>query len=260
METISATTWDEALKSAAEKINSFSAEEIAIIGSARMTNEELLMLESLRETLSTPHLSLVPRVEEADKLLIAADRNPNTTGAKLVLGKDDPYSSLDGIRTAVRDGRIKALLVFGEDPLNDAGFTAEDLGKLDFFLQTALLANPSAEHADIVLPAAAFAEKRGSMVNLTGRLQRLNRAVEPPLHARDDWEILRDLAAAVSGKSPDHYLIEDVFRQLASSVPAFEGLTLSKIGDQGTVIHETDYKIALLENERARAAAGEITG
>jgi len=255
-----ASDWNTALKRSAEKIKGFSADEIAIVGSARMTNEELFLLNQLRDSLSVKHFSLVPRSGEPDALLIAADRNPNTTGAKLVLKQDDPYQSLASIRSGIQSGGIKALLVFGEDLITDAGFAAEDLSKLDFYLQTAILANPSANYADVVLPSAAFAEKRGSMINLSGRLQRLNRAIELPLHAHDDWEILRDLISAISGEKSALHNIEDVFKQLATSVSEFNGMTLSKIGDQGTVILETGYKIALLENERARKAAGMING
>ncbi len=254
------TTWSNAISIAAEKIKGFATNEIAIVGSARMTNEELFLLNQLTGKLSIKTLSLVPRTGEADHLLIAADRNPNTTGATLVLKNEDPYQSLASIRSGIDSGSIKALLCFGEDLISDAGFSPETLSKLDFYLQTSILANPSANYADVVLPSAAFAEKRGSMVNLTGRLQRLNRAVEPQGQAHDDWEILRDLIAAVSGEKSSLHSIEDVFKQLAADVKDFNGLSLSKIGDQGTVIHETDYKIALLENERARKAAGIING
>ncbi|MEY3395905.1 MAG: hypothetical protein RL346_2142 [Verrucomicrobiota bacterium] len=254
------TSWQNAVKISAEKIKGFSADEIAIVGSARMTNEELFLLSRLAESLSVKTLSLVPRNGEPDHLLIAADRNPNTIGAKLVLKTEDPYQSLAAIRSAIDAGSIKALLCFGEDLITDAGFTRENLSTLDFYLQTSILANPSANYADVVLPSAAFAEKRGSMVNLTGRLQRLNRAVEPQGQAHDDWQILRDLTAAISGKPSNLHSIEDVFRELATTTPAFGGLTLSKIGDQGVPIHETGYNIALLENERARKAAGIING
>ena len=254
------TTWHTANQHTAETLKQFSPDQIAIIGSARMTNEELIVLKALQDSISTPHLSLVPRKGEADELLIAADRNPNTAGAKLILDTMDPYETLSSIRSAVESGQVKALLVFGEDLITDAGFSAESLASLGFILQTSILANPTANHAHLVLPGAAFAEKRGSMVNLTGRLQRLNRAIEPPVNAKDDWELIRDLIAAISGEKPDTFLIEDVFKEIAGSVSAFNGLTLSKIGHQGTVITETPYKIPLLENERARAAAGLING
>ncbi len=254
------TTWKKALETFSARIKDFAADEIAIVGSARMTNEELLLLEELRSTLGVKNFSLVARSGEADQLLIAADRNPNTTGAKLVLKQDDPYQSLATIRSGIQSGKIKALLAFNEDLITDADFNAEDLSKLDFFVHSALLANPSAAHADLVLPGAAFAEKRGSMINLSGRLQRLNRAIEPPINARDDWEMLRDLISAVTGEKSALHSIEDVFKKLASTISAFDGLTLSKIGAQGVVIQETEYKIALLENERARKAAGIING
>jgi len=254
------TTWSAALNEAASRIKSFQPLEIAIIASGRMTNEELFLTCALAAEIGTSHLSLVPRFAEADALLVAADRNPNTTGAKLILETEDPYAKLDTIREGVRTGSIKALLVFGEDLITDASFTAGDLGKLDFFLHSSILANPSADHAHLVLPTAASAEKRGSMVNLSGRLQRLNRAAELPGQSRDDWEMLRDLLLAISGGKNDAYLIEDIFKAIAANVPAFHGLTLSKIGHQGTQIAETGYIIPLLANERARKAAGLING
>ena len=64
-----------------------------------------------------------------------------------------------------------------------------------------ILANESTEFATALLPSSAFAEKRGSMINGRGRLQRLNRAVRPPGQARDDWEILRDLIQALTGSN-----------------------------------------------------------
>ena len=213
-----------------------------------MTNEELFLARTLSVEIGTPHLSLVPREGEADALLIAADRNPNTTGAKLVLGTDTPYSGLAVIRDGVRDGSIKVLIVLGEDIISDAGFTRDDLEKLDFLLQTS------------ILPSAAFAEKRGSMVNLSGRLQRLNRAVEPPALAHDDWEILRDLILALSPNLKPVHLIEDLFKLLAAKVTEFNSLTLTKIGHQGIQVIDTGYQIPLLQNERARKAAGLING
>ena len=252
--------WPAAIASAASRIKSIPAAQTAIIASGRMTNEELFLARALASEIGTSLLSLVPRFAEADALLIAADRNPNTTGAKLVLGAEEPYWNLSSIRDGVRNGSVKSLIVLGEDLITDAGFTAEDLGKLDFLLQTSVLANPTAEQAHIVLPSAAFAEKRGSMVNLAGRLQRLNRAVEPQGQAHDDWEILRDLLLAISSDTNQIHHIEDVFKVLAENVAAFNGLTLSKIGHQGTQIAETGYQIALLQNERARKAAGLING
>jgi NADH-quinone oxidoreductase subunit G len=253
-------SYPSAITQASTKLKSLPASQIAIIASARMTNEELFLVRTLAAEIGTSDLSLVPRFAEPDALLIAADRNPNTTGAKLVLETEDPYRKLDSIRDKVRSGQIKALLVFGEDLVSHADFHLSDLEQLDFLLQTNTVANHTASAAHLVLPAAAFAEKRGSMVNLSGRLQRLNRAVELPAQAKDDWEILRDLILAITGGKNEAHLIEDVFKAMAAAVSGFNGLTLSKIGHQGTQILETGYQIPLLANERAAKAAGRING
>ena len=76
--------------------------------------------------------------------------------------------------------------------------------------------------ADVLLPGAAWAEKRGSMLNVQGRLQRLNRAVAEPGNARDDWEILADLLRKAGGTAPWKG-IDDVFRDMAGEVPGAEG-------------------------------------
>ena len=254
------TTWSTALASAASAIKNFATDQIAVIASGRMTNEELFLTRALAENIGTQHLSIVPRSGEAEHLLVAADRNPNTTGAKLVWENNDPSSKLDSIHNAVRSGDIKALIVLGEDLVSDAGFSADDLSKLGLLVQLHTLANPTASRAHFVLPTAAFAEKRGSMVNLSGRLQRLNRAVEPAGQCRDDWEAIRDLICAITGDKHEIHHIEDVFKSIAENIPAFQNLTLSKIGHQGTPITETGHKIPLLENERARKAAGQING
>jgi NADH-quinone oxidoreductase subunit G len=94
------------------------------------------------------------------------------------------------------------------------------------------LPNKTTSLATVVLPVSAWCEKRGSMINGKGRLQRLNRAVSAPGEARDDWEILRDLIQAVAG-SNGLYMIEDVFKAMAAEVKEFASLSLSKIGDLG---------------------------
>ncbi len=250
-------TWEECL-SRFEKVCDYGPGEVAIIGSARMTNEELFLLRRLASTLEAP-LDVVPRQGESDGYLISADRNPNTNGAKVVLGLQEPGQRLADIRNAVKSGSIKCLLVFGEDLTEDAEFAPEDLSGLDFLMVSHLLANETASNADVVLPTAAWAEKRGSMINVTGRLQRLNQAIDPPGDARDDWEVIRDLIQRITA-SNGIYLIEDVFKSMAEDIEVFSGLNLSKIGDLGVPVIETGVTIPLLEKEAERKAKGLIVG
>ena len=117
------------------------------------------------------------------------------------------------------------------------GIGNEFLERLPVYLVMDLLSNETTGFATAVLPSLGFAEKRGSMINGKGRLQRLNRAVRGPGQARDDWEILRDLLQAISGGN-GIYTIEDVFREMSGVVPELSGLTLSRIGDLGVQVME----------------------
>jgi NADH-quinone oxidoreductase subunit G len=253
-------SWNEAFSIAGDALKSFEPSRIAIIASGRMTNEELFLAGALAAELGSKSLAIVPRTGEADNLLVAADRNPNTMGAKLIWNTEDPSAALASIREGVERGEINAVIALGEDLTAEAGFTAEQLAKVDFLLQVTTLANATGALAHLVLPAAGFTEKRGSMVNLSGRLQRLNRAVEPPASARDDWEILRDLLLAFTGGKNEVFAIEDIFKVMAENIAPFQNLSLSKIGDFGVPVVETGYQIPLLTNERARKAAGLING
>src|SRR5881394_1053993 len=142
------------------------------------------------------------------------------------------------IADAVKSRQIKALVIFKENAMH-LGIPVEQLAEVPALIVMNILPNEATGKATIVLPACGFAEKRGSMVNGKGRLQRLNRAVRPPGNARDDWEILRDLLQAIGGG--DSILsIEDVFRRISETVPQFAGLSLNRIGDLGVHILKMD--------------------
>ncbi len=251
-------SWSEAHQLSAACLKALDPSQIAIVASARMTNEELFMVRRLAKELKVDLIDLIARPQDGDNFLISKDGNPNTTGASLVLGIDKPGSKLNAIRAGIDHGEIKAVLVFNEN-LFKAGFTDEVLGKLDFLLSTHLLANPTATLSNVVYPSAGFSEKRGSMINVTGRLQRLNQATQPPGQVLEDWEVLRDLIQAISG-SNGLYMIEDVFKLMAAEISEFANLSLSKISDGGVPVIDTGETIPLLERERERVAKGIIVG
>ncbi len=227
-----APTWQIALSRSSAGLKSFSGDQIAIIASGSNTNEELFLIKKLAESLGTSYLDIIPHIGVGDEILLDADRNPNVAGAKLLgVSAPTPGANLKAIAEGIRKGAIKALVIFGEDAI-DAGITEADLKKLSLLVAVNLLPNGTTRLADYLLAGVGFAEKRGSMINRKGRLQRLNRATEPPGDSRDDWEIVRDLIAGING-SNGLYAIEDVFRQMAAATPALSGLSLSKIGDLG---------------------------
>ena len=239
---------------AAEQLRNFKGEEIAIVASARATNEELYLTKRLANALKCELIDIVPRTGEADDILLSADRNPNTGGAKLLgVAQNPPGSRLGAIIEGVNSGKIRALICLGEDP-GEHGATAQALKNLPCLVAMSILPNGATAAATVVFPSAGFAEKRGSMINLKGRLQRLNRAINPPGNARDDWEILRDLVKELTG-SNGLYMIEDLFKAMANDTPALAGLSLSKIGDLGVqVIREANsQEVPVAPNERATA-------
>ena len=230
-----AADWPAAIAQAALQLKQFTGNEIAIVASGRMTNEELWLTSQLAKSLGVQMIDIVPRRESGDDILLSEDRNPNTNGARLILGStSEPGAKLMAIAEAVKSGLIKALMILKENTMH-LGISVEQLARLPALIAMNVLSSEATEKATVVLPACGFAEKRGSMINGKGRLQRLNRAVRPPGNARDDWEILRDLLQAVGG-GDSISSIEDIFRQISETVPQFAGLTLSKIGDLGVHI------------------------
>ena len=228
--------WSDIFPRIASRLREFTAEQIGIVASGRLTNEEAYLLSEIRRTLggNSIRTDLVPRTGVADGFLRSADLNPNSTGVAL-MGLSNEGRSLNDLRTAIESGQIRALLVLHEDLIADAAWPVQTLQKLDLLVVQALLASETTAQADFVLPGASFAEKRGSMMNGAGRLQRLNRAIATPGHAMDDWQILLKLKEALGGGNGLH-TIEEVFKAMAAKVPAFAGLTLSRIGDLGVEI------------------------
>ncbi len=219
--------WPSAIRAAADQLMA-QPNATAMIASARMTNEELFLARYLARALGIDLFDILPRPQKGDGFLVSEDGNPNTRGARLIglaTGK------LPEIASRVAAGKIKSLLVLGEDAL-DCGIPESDLPKLDSLVVTAILPDRTTAHATVLLPAASWAEKRGSMINLKGRLQRLNRAISSPGRAHDDWEILRDLLQAVSD-SNGTYTIDELFKQMAAEIAPLAGLSLSRIGDLG---------------------------
>ena len=227
------TPWTEIIPRFAAQLREFQPSQIAIIASGRMTNEEAFLLSEIRALLGGENVlcDIVPRFGEADGILRSADLNPNTNGLEL-FGVSQKGQHLGLIRQGIDMGRIKALFVLHENLIGEAGWPAATLEKVSVLGVQSILASPTSERADYILPGASFAEKRGSMINGAGRLQRLNKAIPPPGQAMDDWQILVQLKAALGGGNGIH-AIEDVFKSMAASTPALSGLSLSKIGDLG---------------------------
>ncbi len=226
--------WSKALAEISHKLKEAESGSTAIVASARQTNEELYLISKLAKQLGAL-IDSVPRLAEGDRLLLNADRNPNSMGARLIgIGAEPVGARLPEIAEAIRTGRVKRLIVFGED-VTRCGITAELLGKLDLLIVSDILPNATTRLAHYQLPGCAHVEKRGTFTNVKGRVQKFMKAVEPRGDARPEWEFLHELLFHVSGQ--DGYMsIEGLFNQMAREVPAFKGLTWAGLGDPGASV------------------------
>ena len=228
------TTWTVAIKEISEKLSKAAQGSVAIVASARQTNEELYLLARLAKKFGAITDS-VARIGEGDKLLVNADKNPNSNGARLTgIAQSELGSNLAKIAAGIRGGSIKTLIVFGED-VTKHGIGADLLGKLETLIVSDILPNATTAAAHYVLPGCAHVEKRGSFTNIKGRVQKLTAGVQAPGDARAEWEFLHDLVFNVTGQD-GFASIEGLFNQMAGEVAGFAGLTWATLGETGVTV------------------------
>lgn len=136
------------------------------------------------------------------------------------------YMTLVEMEQGAIDGRIKAMYIMGENPMGsspDINEVEEGLRNLEFLVVQDLFLTETAALADVVLPAASFAEKEGTFTNTERRVQLIRKAVEPPGEARADWEIVCDVATAM-GYPMRYENAAEIMVEIASLVPSYAGI------------------------------------
>ena len=226
-----ARTWHAVLAEVSQVLSSAAPGSVAIIASARQTTEELYLLKKLA-TKSGALTDSVERLGEGDRLLVSEDKNPNSNGSRLIgISFTEMGIQIPKIADGIRQGKIKTLVVFGED-VSQHGIEADLLAKLETLIVSDILPNETTRRAHFLLPGCAHAEKRGTFINVKGRLQKLTKAVEPRGDARPEWEFLHELVHQVTGQN-GFVSIEGLFNQMAKEVPALAGVEWANIGDLG---------------------------
>ncbi len=102
---------------------------------------------------------------------------------------------------AMLEGKIKAVWIMGENPVMsdpNADHARKALNKVDFLVVQDIFLTETAELADVVLPAASYAEKEGTFTNTERRVQRVRQAVRPPGSARDDLSIINMVSERIN--------------------------------------------------------------
>jgi NADH-quinone oxidoreductase subunit G len=223
--------WEDAIARAAALLKaSAGVGKAAVLASPRLTSEDLFAWRLLLEKLGGARFG-VPRLirGEDDSLLIRADKGANSKGAAWILGEE---STEEGVLEALRHGAVETLLVLG-DPLDPAGTTELEPGtrsKVSHLVYVGAFASGAAEGASILLPAAAWSEQDGTMVNFEGRVQRVRRAHLPHGEGRPGWRVARDVAEAAGLEFPAWTEGGEVLATMADTVEEYRGLDAEAIG------------------------------
>ena len=210
---------------------------LAAIVSARLSVEDLYLAKRvLGDLAGVPRLAVPPHEEgEDDHLLIRRDKTANARGAEL-LGLGAPSAArVKEILDDVAAGRVRGLVVVGEDLLAIPGASPALIETLEALVVIDWWKSPTVDRAHVALPACGFGEFEGTVVNCQGRVQRLRTALRPPGEADPAWRILRDLGRRFDLTS-EYATPQAVFDEMAAKVPAFAGLSWRALGDLGAPV------------------------
>ena len=144
------------------------------------------------------------------------------------VGAHDVTSGRKSVDEVVKNS--KALLIGGS--LQDASVLA---GK-DFVVVQELFQTETTDHADVVFPAASFAEVDGTFTNNAGNVQRVRKAIEPVHQAKPDWMITSLLAKEMGTPITAELSVSAIFRTIADVVPAYEGLRYPSLKDESSPV------------------------
>jgi formate dehydrogenase alpha subunit len=136
---------------------------------------------------------------------------------------------------AVLDGKMKAIVILGENPVvsdADCHHVEKALKALDFLLVIDIFNTPTSDLAHVVLPGAAFAEKEGTFSNTERRVQLLRRAAEPPGDSKPDWQIIQELSSRF-GYPMDYASPRAIMEEIAKLTPSYGGITYNRLEGDG---------------------------
>ena len=146
------------------------------------------------------------------------------------------------IMNSIHAGGIKGMFVEGENPAMsdpDLNHARGALAKLDHLVVQDLFLTETAFHADVVLPASAFAEKSGTFTNTDRRVQLARPVLDPPGDARQDWWIISEIAKRM-GCAWTYTEPSQIFTEMAGVMPSMANITWDRLVREGAVTYPVD--------------------
>lgn len=257
--------WDDAIARVISELKNYKAEEIAFIASPYSTLEDNFVLQRFaKEIVGTENIVYIPNIRGEDaKMLIRADKTPNSTGLNLLGIEPINMKFIDKILSK----QIKMVYV-----MNDSIGRLERTDEIAKAIEVAVLQISNFyEHsrkATVIFPATSYAEINGTVVNFQNRVQRLRPAVASleqerlpgdfavsrldkfgshndrwtkgtRFNTRPAWKVIQQMAK-VFGNDFGYANTEEVFDDIAAKVPAFAGMDYESIGTHGAVVGRTE--------------------
>ncbi|WP_299619337.1 formate dehydrogenase subunit alpha [Pelagibius sp.] len=158
--------------------------------------------------------------------------------------KLDPKRGLTVVEivNAIIADQIKAMYIMGENPAMsdpDQAHARQALAKLEHLVVQDIFLTETAWHADVILPASAHAEKWGSFTNTNREVQLARPVVPPPGEARQDWELIQELARRL-GLAWSYSHPKDVFTEMGEVMPSLENISWDRLVREDAVTYPVD--------------------
>jgi NADH-quinone oxidoreductase subunit G len=142
-----------------------------------------------------------------------------------------PHQMLD-----MAGGEIRAMYVAGGFLPEHFEGREDALSRLDFLVVQELFENETTATADVVLPAASYAEVDGTFTNNTGMVQRVRQSIQPLHQSKPDWVIVAQLAKELGLDFGYELSASAVFREIGEKVPAYSGFRYPLLKDESTPV------------------------
>jgi formate dehydrogenase alpha subunit len=137
---------------------------------------------------------------------------------------------------AACDGELEALYLIGENSVlsePNVNYVRKALSSLDFLIVQDIFLTETAELADVVLPAASFAEQDGTFTSTERRVQRVRKAIPPPGDARADWLITCQIAKGMGARGFDFEHPSQIMDEIARLTPSYGGISYQRLENGG---------------------------
>ncbi len=146
------------------------------------------------------------------------------------------------IMNAIHDDKIKGMYIQGENPAMsdpDLNHARAALAHLEHLVVQDIFLTETAWHADVVLPSTAHAEKSGTFTNTNRQVQMARAVVPPPGQARQDWELIQELAQRI-GLNWKYTHPREVFAEMSSVMPSLKNITWERVEREESVTYPCD--------------------